>query len=202
MGQKAIDNKLADGFLTFDQLLNRLTQEEAEDSGVEASTSSLNATQTSGETTKTKLNEEKTMDLATLKADFPEIYEQVKNEGISEERARIEKIDNCSAVTSKELVKKYKYETVGSAEAMAYEWATSQQTQRQEMLTSIQKDTEKVIPISKNEEERASFRELAKNIQTEKNITYSAAMKEAKVRFPEEAKEYYQSFNKAFGGTK
>lgn len=71
--------------------------------------------------------EDKQMDLNKLKNDFPEVYKQVVNEGITLERKRIQSIDNLAIIPGfedeikKEILNKAKYETGVTAEQASIE---------------------------------------------------------------------------------
>lgn len=69
--------------------------------------------------------EVKAMDLEKLKNEHPEIYKQVKNEGIQEgitsERERIKAIDELAMPGNEELITKAKFETGATAEKVAME---------------------------------------------------------------------------------
>lgn len=59
--------------------------------------------------------DEKLMDLKELKEKYPDIYNQARNEGITEERARIQSIEESSLPGTEEMVQKMKFTEPKSA---------------------------------------------------------------------------------------
>lgn len=71
--------------------------------------------------TNTSVKEERKLDLEQLKNEYPELYQQVFDEGVKAERERIKAIDELALPGSEELIKKAKFETGISAEQVAIE---------------------------------------------------------------------------------
>lgn len=67
-----------------------------------------------------------TMDLKELQAKYPELYNQVLNAGVEQERARIQAIDALNFPGSDEMKNKAKYETYADAGATAIEILNAQ----------------------------------------------------------------------------
>ncbi|MCT2347130.1 Clp protease ClpP [Niallia taxi] len=79
---------------------------------------------------KNKINstqEGKPMDLAQLKNEYPDLYNQIVNEGVNQERTRIQTIDNLAVIPGfeeeikNEILNKAKYETGVTAEQASLE---------------------------------------------------------------------------------
>lgn len=66
------------------------------------------------------------MDLKELQAKYPELYNQVLNAGVEQERARIQAIDALNFPGSDEMKNKAKYETLADAGATAIEILNAQ----------------------------------------------------------------------------
>lgn len=77
--------------------------------------------------------DKRVMNLEKFKNDYPDLYEQVKNEGYQEgvkaENARIKAIDELGVPGSEELVNKAKYETMETAEQLAVNIIKAQKQQ-------------------------------------------------------------------------
>lgn len=91
------------------------------------------------------------MDIEKLKAQFPELYNQVRNEGktegVEEERTRIQDIENIAMPGNEAIVNKAKFETGISASDMAVEILKGQRTKNETMKTNIKNDAAKLGDI-------------------------------------------------------
>jgi ATP-dependent Clp protease, protease subunit len=106
--------------------------------------------------------EDEKMDLNKLKNDFPEVYKQVVNEGITLERTRIQSIDNLAIIPGfedeikKEILNKAKYETGVTAEQASIEvnqWISNnfdrivENKAKDEFITNVQLDANSLNDI-------------------------------------------------------
>ena len=86
-----------------------------------------------GVNTKNQKEDKNVMDLEKLKNDYPELYEQVKNEGfeagVKAENSRIKAIEDLGVPGSEELVNKAKFEIFVTAEQLAVEIVKAQKQQ-------------------------------------------------------------------------
>ena len=82
-----------------------------------------------------------TMTLEEIKANYPDVVEQIKNEARKEERERIKAIENISASIGNELVNKAKYEEPMDAKELAFQALQLQQQNAAQFLNHIQEDT-------------------------------------------------------------
>lgn len=73
------------------------------------------------EITDKKNEEEVIVNREDFKNKYPELYKEVKNEGVNQERERMKAIDDLATPGNDEIVNKAKYETGISAEQMAVE---------------------------------------------------------------------------------
>lgn len=84
------------------------------------------------------------MDLEKLKNDYPELYEQVKNEGYQEgvkaENDRFKAIDEIATAGFEDLVNKAKYESPVTAEQLAVEMIKAQKQAGANFLSARQED--------------------------------------------------------------
>ncbi|MFX3673294.1 MAG: head maturation protease, ClpP-related [Paenisporosarcina sp.] len=86
----------------------------------------------------------KDMDMEKLKTDYPELYNQVMNDGkeqgIQAERSRIKDIENISVVGSDEIINAAKFDSGISAADTAMEILKAQKNQGAEFLNKVKKD--------------------------------------------------------------
>ncbi|MDP5277151.1 head maturation protease, ClpP-related [Chengkuizengella axinellae] len=77
-----------------------------------------------------------------LKNEYPDIYNQVIQQGAEQERTRIEALDtmNKNSPGNEEIINKAKYETFDSAETTAMEILNHQAAKRENHLKNLQKD--------------------------------------------------------------
>ncbi|WP_082168010.1 Clp protease ClpP [Yersinia aldovae] len=89
-------------------------------------------------------NEDEIVDLETLKNNQPDLYEKIINEGKvigqSEERKRIQEIENLAPLGHTELVNKAKFETGVTAATMAIEILNAEKGQSKAYLENRQDD--------------------------------------------------------------
>lgn len=80
------------------------------------------------------------MNLEELKAKHPDLYNQIKNEGVKageeQERARIKNIEDMAMPGYEQLVNKAKFETPMEANALAVEIIKAQKRERKEFPRS------------------------------------------------------------------
>nr|WP_301335107.1 head maturation protease, ClpP-related [Holtiella tumoricola] len=81
-----------------------------------------------------------TMTLEEIKANHPQLVEQIKNEAKQEERERIKAIENISATIGKELVAKAKFEEPMDAKELAFQALQNQQQNASQFLTNLNED--------------------------------------------------------------
>lgn len=91
-----------------------------------------------------KFKGENVMTLENFKAEHPDLYNQVieegKNQGISNERSRIKAIEDLAMPGNEELVAKAKFETGVSAEILAVEIIKNEKAKGQNYLNNRQED--------------------------------------------------------------
>lgn len=94
----------------------------------------------------------KTMDLNTLKAEHPEIVEEIRNEalneGVSKERARIQAIENIAVAGYEEMVAQAKFENAITAEQLAVNILTAQKARNAKRLQSRIEDATDLADIA------------------------------------------------------
>lgn len=92
---------------------------------------------------KLKNNEEdKPMDLNTLKNEHKDVYDQVANEAIKNERERIKSIEDLALPGNEEIINKAKFETGITAGAVALEIVNAQKKKGTEYINQVKKDAE------------------------------------------------------------
>lgn len=125
---------LVNGMLPV-EVINRMREELANDKGLAVLNSTSQQKENGGENN---------MDLEKLKADHPELYNQVfnlgKDEGVKAERSRIQEIENIAMIGYEEIVNKAKFETGVSASEMAVDILKAQRTQNITLAANIQQD--------------------------------------------------------------
>lgn len=98
-----------------------------------------------------KLKEEEKMDLEKLKADYPELVEAIrneaKNEGISQERARILAIEEIAIVGHEEMVQEAKFKTAMTAEQLAVAILKADKARNAKMLSERATDAKEVSEL-------------------------------------------------------
>lgn len=96
--------------------------------------------------------EVKNMDLETLKAEHPEIVEEIRNEalnaGIAQERARIQAIEEIAVVGHEELIAAAKFENAMSAEQLAVAILKADKARNAERLTNRAADASDLADIT------------------------------------------------------
>ncbi|WP_240468674.1 head maturation protease, ClpP-related [Gracilibacillus sp. YIM 98692] len=102
-------------------------------------------------------NEEESapMDLEKLKNDYPDLYEQVKNEGYQngtkDENNRIKAIEDLDIPGSEELINKAKFETNATAEKVAMDIIKAQKTQGQNIFNQTKQEAKELDDIQGSE---------------------------------------------------
>lgn len=97
--------------------------------------------QVEDQTKETQRKRSNAMTLEEIKANHPDVVEQIKNEARQEERERIKAIENISASIGNELVNKAKYEEPMDAKELAFQALQLQQQNAAQFLNHIQEDT-------------------------------------------------------------
>lgn len=93
----------------------------------------------------------KKMDLNTLKNEHPELFNQIVNEAVRNERKRIQDIENISQPGTEEIVSKAKFETGASAADTAMEILKAQKEQTQQQLKNRIADAKPLNQIEASE---------------------------------------------------
>lgn len=95
--------------------------------------------------------EENRMDLETIKNDYPELYNQIKNEGkdegIQSERDRLKAIDDLSMVGYEDIINKAKYESGITAEFVALEIVKADKQRSANYLNNVHQDAQPLNQI-------------------------------------------------------
>lgn len=98
-----------------------------------------------------KIEGEKPMNLEELKAKHPDLYNQIKNEGVKageeQERARIKNIEDMAMPGYEQLVNKAKFETPMEANALAVEIIKAQKEKGNKFLAQRQQDSQDLADI-------------------------------------------------------
>ncbi|AHN84819.1 Clp protease-like protein [Vibrio phage phi 2] len=98
-----------------------------------------------------KVEGEKPMNLEELKAKHPDLYNQIKNEGVKageeQERARIKNIEDMAMPGYEQLVNKAKFETPMEANALAVEIIKAQKEKGKNFLAQRQQDSQDLADI-------------------------------------------------------
>lgn len=92
------------------------------------------------------------MDIEKLKAEHPELYNQVfnlgKEDGVKAERIRIQEIENLSMPGNNDIVNKAKFETGATAADTAMEIIKAQKAKGAQMLTDMREDASNLGDIA------------------------------------------------------
>ncbi len=83
---------------------------------------------------------EKVMNLEELKAKYPELVNDIKNEGIQEERKRLKEIDEIANIVNSDLLNKARYDDPMDAKTLAFENMKLQNKQGEKFLNDIKDD--------------------------------------------------------------
>ncbi|KNF08547.1 protease subunit of ATP-dependent Clp protease [Gottschalkia purinilytica] len=108
---------------------------------------------------KNNKKEEKILDLKDLQEKYPDIYNQVYEKGVKDERERIKEIENIAPKGFENLVRKAKFENVISAEKLAMNIVKSQKNSGKKYLDEVEEDTEELEEIEPSEEETEEKKE-------------------------------------------
>lgn len=96
--------------------------------------------------------EKKTMDLNTLKAEYPELVEEIRNEalneGVAQERSRIQAIEKIAVPGYGKMVAEAKFDKAISAEALAVNILTVQKERNANRLNSRMEDAADLADIA------------------------------------------------------
>lgn len=100
------------------------------------------------------------MNLDQLKADHPELYQQVLNQGVEagkeQERARIQAIEDLEMPGHEALAAKAKFETMITAEAFAMEVIKAERENKQNFIKNRQADAEPLNNVTPTNDASAS----------------------------------------------
>lgn len=103
------------------------------------------------ETQSPKKEEKVHMNLETFKAQYPEMVEAIRKEalqeGIHQERARIEAIEDIAVAGHADLVQDAKFKTIMTAESLAVAILKADKARSQKMLSDREKDAQSLIEI-------------------------------------------------------
>lgn len=80
------------------------------------------------------------MDINTLKNDHKDIYDQVVDEAVQNERNRIKEIEDLAIPGNEEIINKAKFETGVTAEKLAVEIIKNQKSKGNEFLKNMKQD--------------------------------------------------------------
>lgn len=109
--------------------------------------------------------ENKTMDLNTLKAEYPELVEEIRNEamneGVTKERARIQAIEEIAIAGHEDLVKVAKFDNAITAEQLAVNILKADKARNAAMLKNRNADAEELKGITPDANEGLSANEEA-----------------------------------------
>lgn len=94
-----------------------------------------------------KVEGEDEMDYEKLKNEFPEIFNQIKNEGASEERLRIKNIEEISIGGFEDLVNKAKFEEPINAGELSLKILKAQKNQGDEHFEKVIEDAQKIESV-------------------------------------------------------
>ncbi|CAI3560491.1 MULTISPECIES: head maturation protease, ClpP-related [Clostridium] len=82
------------------------------------------------------------MDINTLKNDYKDIYDQIVNEAVQNERNRIKEIEDLAIPGNEDLINKAKFETGITAEKVAVEIIKNQRNKGTEFLENMRTDAD------------------------------------------------------------
>ena len=97
---------------------------------------------TSKPAVKPEIKEEKTLDLQELKDQYPDLYKEALNLGVSQERARMQALDEVAMPGFEKIVNKARYETGENAANVAMQIIASQKQQGGQYLKDVQDDAQ------------------------------------------------------------
>lgn len=143
-----VENKIAGDFVMVNGLkVSAKVFEHAPEGLLVADTPKASAVVVNPEKT-----EVKNMDLETLKAEHPEIVEEIRNEalnaGIAQERARIQAIEEIAVVGHEELIVAAKFENAMSAEQLAVAILKADKARNADRLTNRAADASDLADIT------------------------------------------------------
>lgn len=87
-----------------------------------------------------KNKEAKTMDIKQLQAEYPDLYKEIFNAGVTAERTRMKAIDEVQMAGFEEIINKARYETGASAEQVALQIVNAQKQLGNQYLNNRQED--------------------------------------------------------------
>lgn len=115
-----------------------------------------------------KKEEKRIMDLEQLKNEYPDLYEQVRNEGVQAERERIKAIDEIAIPGNEEIINKAKFETGITAEQVAMEIIKAEKQRGTNFLNDREKDAQDLNNVEHSavpqEEKDAQNKKAAEDI--------------------------------------
>ena len=88
------------------------------------------------------------MDLEKLKAEHPDLVDAIRNEGVEQERARIQAIEDIAVVGHEDLVNSAKFETAMSAEQLAVAILKADKARGEKMLNNREDDSKALEGIN------------------------------------------------------
>lgn len=108
------------------------------------------------------------MDLEQLKNEYPDLYEQVKNEGIKEERERIKAIEEIAMPGNEDIINKAKFETGITAEEVAVEILKAEKQRAVNFLKKREEDAKDLSNIepgsAPQDDKETQNKKVAENI--------------------------------------
>lgn len=119
-----------------------------------------------------KNNEEEseTMNKEELKNNHPELFNEIFNEGVSNERARIKEIEDLAMPGNENLVNKAKFETGITAEKLAVEIIKAEKNKGQDYLNNLKTD----VSTSKVNEVKVDKDPVVTNSKEEEDAVINA----------------------------
>ncbi|NLT94858.1 MAG: Clp protease ClpP [Clostridia bacterium] len=111
---------------------------------------------------------ERIMDLEQLINEYPDLYEQVKNEGIKEERERIKAIEEIAMPGNEDIINKAKFETGITAEEVAVEILKAEKQRAVNFLKKREEDAKDLSNIepgsAPQDDKETQNKKVAENI--------------------------------------
>lgn len=119
----------------------------------------------------TKKEDKKVMNLEQLKNDYPELYNQIKQEGYEEgvnaENARFKEIEDLAIPGNEELVNKAKYDTKATAAQLAVDIIKAQKEQGTNYLQNRDKDAQPLNNVEGSSAPENNSSESQENLDKE-----------------------------------
>lgn len=99
------------------------------------------------ETIKTNDEEDKILDKKEFREKYPELYNEVLADGVTQERTRMKSLDAVALPGNEDLVNKARYETGATAEQVAMQIIASAKEKGVKTLQAIVDDAEELLPV-------------------------------------------------------